>query len=377
MIPDAEGTEFDIEADDPIEFQFEASTAVGWRENPLENFNITVWVQDGERVGLQSAQDVITSLTSPILLVDASGDENATSMLYDLFGQEEIPLADVWSRYQDGLVSEDLLSYYSAVVWHSFNNNDFILTHAEEVSLMEYLDNGGNLIISSSGICCDIPDREFFNDYLNFHLDEDNIDARLIEGNYYDQIFDGTLVYLGGEGGAGAPDVTPSIIPNEGSQPILYYTDGDQNIGIAGITHVTDTYRTMTLSFPIESISGGGGTESILRFMERIAEWLESPLSISTEDFLNPQSAQLYPAFPNPFNSTTSIPFTLQHNGQITLTIHDQLGRTVSQLDHGFMPAGSHNVLLDASELSLTSGIYFIRLTAEGESHGQKIVYIR
>jgi hypothetical protein len=66
--------------------------------------------------------------------------------------------------------------------------------------------------------------------------------------------------------------------------------------------------------------------------------------------------------YPNPFNPTTDITFDLPKSGQVSLTVHDILGRAVAQVVNGHMTAGHHSVQFDAS--SLPSGVYFGRLRA-------------
>ncbi len=377
MIPNGLGTQFDITADEPYSVDFEASLDVGWIDNPLDNLNITVWIQDNEYNVLQSTVSGITSQTSPILIVDASDDPDAGSFLYDVFGEDEIPLADRWIRTDEGLVSDELLSFYPTVVWHSFNNDELVITESEETALINFLDDGGSLIMSSSALCCDLPDRELYSNYLSVTVDDDNLDAHLISGNNDDDLFSGSLLFLGGEGGAGTPDFTPSIVPDEGAQPILYYSDGDRQNGIAGVTHVTDTYRAMTLSFPIESISGGGGTENLMTFMDRVAQWLESPLSAVSKSPQAVQTFSLDPAYPNPFNSAVTVPFTLEQKGNVSLSLIDPLGRTVSSLTQGLFPAGPSRITLNGSALNLSSGVYYLMLIVGDETQGQKLAFIR
>ena len=71
--------------------------------------------------------------------------------------------------------------------------------------------------------------------------------------------------------------------------------------------------------------------------------------------------------YPNPFNPSTTIEFTLPRSGFVTLTIYDLLGREKATLISGHLSAGSHNAVWNAG--NAVSGIYFYRLTA-GKSVG-------
>lgn len=79
--------------------------------------------------------------------------------------------------------------------------------------------------------------------------------------------------------------------------------------------------------------------------------------------------------FPNPFNPSTNISFQLQTTGKVNLTIFDITGREVAMLVDGMKPTGSHQVTFDASTLS--SGIYFARLTAGEFRAVQKMLLVK
>jgi hypothetical protein len=84
--------------------------------------------------------------------------------------------------------------------------------------------------------------------------------------------------------------------------------------------------------------------------------------------------------FPNPFNPSTQIRFTIPHEGQVKLSVFDLLGREAKVLYHGFLPAGEHTVAWDgrnASGESAPSGVYFYRLTHGDRQVTRKLLLIR
>jgi hypothetical protein len=69
--------------------------------------------------------------------------------------------------------------------------------------------------------------------------------------------------------------------------------------------------------------------------------------------------------YPNPFNPTTEIRWTMDVGRQAKLTVYDLLGREITVLANGTYPSGQHSVTFDAS--GLPSGMYVIVLeTAAG-----------
>ncbi len=72
-----------------------------------------------------------------------------------------------------------------------------------------------------------------------------------------------------------------------------------------------------------------------------------------------PTSYALAHNFPNPFNPTTTIQFSLPQAGDVTLKIYNLLGEEVKTLVDEYKEIGKHSVQFNASQLA--SGIYFYR----------------
>lgn len=88
-----------------------------------------------------------------------------------------------------------------------------------------------------------------------------------------------------------------------------------------------------------------------------------------------PHGFELLPNYPNPFNPTTSIRFTLDAPRTTRLTVYDILGREVAVLVDGVMPAGSHQAVFDAGNLG--SGVYIVRLSTPEGSQSRRIALVK
>ena len=64
----------------------------------------------------------------------------------------------------------------------------------------------------------------------------------------------------------------------------------------------------------------------------------------------------LAPNYPNPFNPSTNISFTLAQAERVESTVYNQLGMPVQE----YRNAGIHTILFDAA--NLPSGLYFYQL---------------
>ena len=77
--------------------------------------------------------------------------------------------------------------------------------------------------------------------------------------------------------------------------------------------------------------------------------------------------------FPNPFNPTTTIPYSLDKQADISLDLYDITGKLVRNLEKGVKHQGSYTENLNAS--NLPSGQYILNLrTEDGWSESKKIL---
>ena len=88
-----------------------------------------------------------------------------------------------------------------------------------------------------------------------------------------------------------------------------------------------------------------------------------------------PTEVSLSPAYPNPFNPSTNLSYTVPQDGNVKLSVYDINGRLVENLVNTHQPAGSYNALWNASNIS--SGVYFVRLSASSEILTQKVMLIK
>ncbi|GAB4286996.1 MAG: hypothetical protein Kow0098_02900 [Ignavibacteriaceae bacterium] len=78
-----------------------------------------------------------------------------------------------------------------------------------------------------------------------------------------------------------------------------------------------------------------------------------------------PEVYSLSQNFPNPFNPVTTIMFSLPSDANVNLSVFNLIGEKVAEIINSDLPAGSHKINFDASDL--TSGVYLYRLNASAE----------
>lgn len=79
--------------------------------------------------------------------------------------------------------------------------------------------------------------------------------------------------------------------------------------------------------------------------------------------------------FPNPFNPSTRIDYSIKKGGMVTLKVYDILGTEVATLVSARKNVGNFSVEFDAS--NLPSGIYFYKLTAGSFTSAKKLLLLK
>jgi hypothetical protein len=102
--------------------------------------------------------------------------------------------------------------------------------------------------------------------------------------------------------------------------------------------------------------------------------------SCSGEDFPAqsaslPEDCLLLNNYPNPFNPTTTIRYTLPQAGRTTLAIFDCAGREAARLVDGWREAGDHQLTFDGT--GMPSGVYFVKLQVGDDSAVRKMVMVK
>ena len=83
----------------------------------------------------------------------------------------------------------------------------------------------------------------------------------------------------------------------------------------------------------------------------------------------------LEPVYPNPFNATTNVRFSLPEAGDVTFCAFNVQGRQVMEVVRSGMSAGNHVMTVDAN--SWASGVYFIQMRAGGTVLTRKALLIK
>ena len=92
-----------------------------------------------------------------------------------------------------------------------------------------------------------------------------------------------------------------------------------------------------------------------------------------------PDEHALIGNYPNPFNPTTNITFTLKESAYVVLSVYNVNGQEVRRLATGTRAAGIHTVVWDATDefgQSVSSGLYLYRLSAGDYVSSRKMLLL-
>jgi Secretion system C-terminal sorting domain len=96
--------------------------------------------------------------------------------------------------------------------------------------------------------------------------------------------------------------------------------------------------------------------------------------SIESNETVLPDSPQLLPIYPNPFQNKATIRYALPRSMKVEIIVYDQIGRIVATLMDGREGAGFHENQWAVSELA--SGVYIIRLRTSSATRVQRAVIV-
>lgn len=266
------------------------------------------------------------------------------------------------------------LSNFDIVIWQG--SNSMRAFYPDEVAkLQNYLDGGGNLLITGQDIGSDIFEtsgqsqfaQDFYHNYFHTNYAANSSTLFLIKGVANDVISNG-LQFI-------ANDIYPrsldKITPRDtNAVGFLTYFNGPD---IAGVRAKADNYRVIYMSSGLEQITDQPIRDTIA---VRSLRWLSENVVVGVDEENNlPFQFALAQNYPNPFNPSTKINFSIPEKSFTTLKIYDILGNEVANLFSEEKLAGNYEVQFDASKLS--SGVYLYKLQSNSLVQTRKMILLK
>jgi hypothetical protein len=282
--------------------------------------------------------------------------------------------ARTWDTAVLGRPSAELLSSHRAVLWTTADDDATGMVPADEQRIMDYLDAGGNLLMSSMNY---LSSRETSNEFIDnyLHIDSWTPDSGcfIVAGAAGDPISDG--MSLGLLAGPFPPSLSDVFVTSAPAVPVFTSSGLERGLRVEESGH-----KVAFLAFPFEDVRvDAAGPDNQRTLVARILSWFDETTGVA--DGMVPGRLAISQNSPNPFNPVTTISFTVPADAaRATLRIYDVAGRLVTTLIDGPVAAGEHAAVWDAMNRNgerLASGVYFARLESANGTAVRKMTLLK
>lgn len=339
-------------------------------------------VVDRPYLQIESLSDKVT------LIFNKFGDKNVQK--YIIYGgksqNEMVPLdstANTWLELSNGL--ENNSTYHFKV--RALSNDGIYSAFSDiETTYVSFSNPGSNMIENSSFSQGDnnwiflsrdeaeatgvVEDGEFLvnisaggAEYWKVQLTQENIP--IIRGRKYLLEFDARA--------DANRAIEPRVAQNGGS-----YTNYSKTNPML-ITRQMQSYSiefemTDPTDYSARLVLNCGNSEINVYFDNiSVSEILPSDIQVQDQIVIN--KFQLFPNYPNPFNSQTMIRYAVPEKSQVTITIFNILGEKVFGLFDVIQEVGEHSFLFDGSNCA--TGIYFVQFEAQSIHHSKHYIDVQ
>jgi hypothetical protein len=171
----------------------------------------------------------------------------------------------------------------------------------------------------------------------------------------------------------------------DGNQPTFYW---ETQVFAADVLQIAEDEGFDRIFFEVDGARSGEVVSPVLgagtyywrvsdetgTFSEAVPFFIASNVGAGEEAAV-PTETMLTFVYPNPFRDRAHIAYSLTGTGRARIDLYDLLGRHVGTLHDAVQPAGRHSVPVNAG--SLPSGLYMIRLQADGVTSTRTVILAR
>ena len=151
----------------------------------------------------------------------------------------------------------------------------------------------------------------------------------------------------------------------DGADTMMVYMHADTVSGVAAIHQLNDDTgaHTVYIGFSLELATDlmTPPTLVVAQILDWMLDYQSTPIM---DDVIQPTTMLLNPAFPNPFNSSVRLSYTVPINSFYELAIFNTSGQQVDLIHQGNSMKGWSSKVWEAK--NVPSGLYFARLTVPG-----------
>jgi hypothetical protein len=96
---------------------------------------------------------------------------------------------------------------------------------------------------------------------------------------------------------------------------------------------------------------------------------------VGIDETIQPKQYGLTRIYPNPFNETTRLEFSIPETAEIRISLFDIRGAEVKSISSKMYTPGEYQILVQSNDLA--SGVYFVRFSADNFQQNEKILLLK
>ena len=103
-------------------------------------------------------------------------------------------------------------------------------------------------------------------------------------------------------------------------------------------------------------------------------------LILSTNNAIEPEQYSINNIYPNPFNPSTTISFSLPIRSQVELSVYNILGNKIATLENEIFERGLHHIIWNGKDnngVNVGSGVYFCKMKSENFQQVKKLTILK
>jgi hypothetical protein len=313
----------------------------------------------------------VLSFDLPMLVVDETRDGSGTNlnpndaMVDDFYAAAITPYEyHEWDVATQGLPTIADLSHYRTVIWHADDFSQNMAFEAED-ALLSYHYGNGNLIFSGWRSATAFSDMFLINllgqDYALYY-DNAACLSDVFSYDYPDLAVDQAKLAAPWNG------MLPMITTFESRLEGMYYAempDGFAGAGRKAALRIAT--RSWVLGFPLFYMQESG----VRNLMQNLIDMIHT----DNEDAHSPALQLALTAYPNPFNPSSKVQFSMPSAGKACVKLYNMKGQLLQVLTDAVYAKGEHSLVLDLQNHA--SGIYIISIESAGHKRQKRVTLMK
>ncbi|MBD3349147.1 MAG: T9SS type A sorting domain-containing protein [Candidatus Eisenbacteria bacterium] len=265
----------------------------------------------------------------------------------------------------------NLDEYSAAFICLGVYSQNYSLSTSEANALTAYMDGGVSVYMEGGDCWAYDSSRTIYNGHFGVNgMSDGGADLSTVNGEAGTMCEGMSFAYTGANSYIDHMSATGS--------GVRIFTNPSDGAG-CGVSNDAGTYKSVGCSFEFGGLTDGASPSTKEELLTEILTHF-GIIETGVPGDGDALRFELSQNRPNPFNPATTVAFELPAAGEVELSVYNVAGRRVATLVDGRVDAGRHTAVWKGTDdrgESVASGVYFFRLTRDGESVSRKGVLLK